>query len=103
MNARIEELEADLADAKEAMEKDGNRPKTRPQKSLRDGSQNSQILWHLSAGEKLTSLKALNLIEPPCFRLASRICELRRRGHDIKTKTVESIGGAEIAEYWMEA
>lgn len=72
-------------------------------KPLKDGSQNSQILWHLCAGTKLTPLDALDIIEPPCFRLASRISELRKRGHDIKTHMVTTPSGAEIAEYRIEA
>lgn len=75
---------------------------TAARKLLKDGSQNSQILWHLSSGTALTALDALDLIEPPCFRLASRISELRQRGHDIKTTMIKTKRGAEIAEYRME-
>lgn len=74
----------------------------KPIKPLRDGSQNSQILWHLSAGRKLTALDSLSLIVPGCFHLASRIHELRRRGHHIQTHMVTTKCGAEIAEYSME-
>lgn len=58
--------------------------------------QTSEILIHLIDHEKITPMEALN--KYGCFRLASRINDLRREGHDIKTKMVES-NGKRFAEY----
>lgn len=40
-------------------------------------SQNKQILAHLRQGKTITSLEALNLFH--CLRLASRICDIKKR------------------------
>jgi hypothetical protein len=49
-------------------------------------SQNKQILGYLQTGRTLSSLQALSLFR--CMRLASRINDLRRDGHQIITDIV---------------
>lgn len=44
-------------------------------------SQCNRILIHLQEGKTITPLEALNLFR--CMRLASRISDLRKRGHNI--------------------
>ena len=59
-------------------------------------SQNSEIKTHLMSGKNLTALDALGLFG--CFRLASRINDLKRQGIDIRTSMIE-VNGKRIAEY----
>lgn len=54
-------------------------------------SQSDQILAHLQRGRTLTQLDALNLFG--CFRLGARIWDLRRRGHRIESRTIETPSG----------
>ena len=49
-------------------------------------SQNAKILDYLKKGYTITALEALNLFG--CFRLASRISDLRKKGYAINKKTV---------------
>ena len=49
-------------------------------------SQNKRILEHLSLGRTITSLEALSLFQ--CFRLASRINDLKNKGHKVKSEMV---------------
>ena len=63
-------------------------------------SQNKRILAHLSGeGNSLTALHALNMFG--CFRLASRINELKRMGHIIKSETIELDNGKRVAKYTL--
>ena len=57
-------------------------------------TQKEQILKALKAGRVLTQLVALQ--EFGCFRLASRINELRDEGHDIKTDVYKYTTGGGI-------
>ena len=50
-------------------------------------SQSERILYHLSQGKPISPITALS--EYGCFRLASRINELRRLGYDITTEIKE--------------
>ena len=59
-------------------------------------SQNSRILRHLMMGKTLNPLQALNLFG--CFRLASRICDIKKEGFDIVPKTVTK-GGKHFTSY----
>lgn len=63
-------------------------------------SQNERILAHLSIYGSITPMEALEKFG--CFRLASRIDELRGMGHFIKTNMV-SRNGKNCAEYVLEA
>jgi hypothetical protein len=63
-------------------------------------SQTEQILNHLKKGKKLNPLQALNLYG--CFRLASRISELRKDGHLIDTIPTKK-GKKVFASYKLNA
>jgi hypothetical protein len=52
-------------------------------------TQNEQIRKHLESGKSLTPLEALKLFN--CFRLASRISDLKKEGMDIVVHIVERI------------
>jgi hypothetical protein len=60
-------------------------------------SQNKQIADYLNKGKKLTTLDALNKFG--CFRLASRINDLRNEGMNIKTKIIKLENKKQIAQY----
>lgn len=51
---------------------------------------------HLQAGHSITAVEALDKFA--CFRLAARIDEFRKEGHNITTETV-SQNGKEFARY----
>ena len=53
-------------------------------------SQSVAILNYLQTGGSLSPIEALNKFN--CFRLAARIGDLRKEGHDIQTKTVKEDG-----------
>lgn len=61
-------------------------------------TQNTQILKALEEGARLTPMDALNRFG--CFRLGARIADLRRAGHDIKTRIVHK-DGKNFAEYYL--
>jgi len=60
-------------------------------------TQAGRILAYLREGNRLTALEALERFG--CFRLAARVHELRREGHAIRERTVETRGGKRVAEY----
>lgn len=60
-------------------------------------TQANRILRYLEAGNRLTALEALERFQ--CFRLAARVHELRREGHDIQERMVEVGSGKRVAEY----
>ena len=60
-------------------------------------TQAERILAALLAGESLTSLDALGRFG--CARLASRVSDLKRRGHAITSKLVETSNGKRVAQY----
>ena len=64
-------------------------------------SQNSQILEWLANGNKLTALEALK--EFGCFRLASRIHDLRDAGWDITKEMIILPNGKRVAQYALSA
>ena len=61
-------------------------------------SQNTEILADLKSGKNITAIDALN--DYGCFRLAARINDLRRRGHDIKTVMINR-KGKKFAVYYL--
>ena len=63
-------------------------------------SQNARILAYMQDGHRITSLEALKLFG--CFRLASRISDLRKT-NDIKDKFVKLSNGKRVKEYFIEA
>ena len=61
-------------------------------------TQNQQIKEYLEAGNKITPIEALNMFG--CFRLASRISDLKKQGLDIKTDMVlDPNTGKQYASY----
>ena len=62
-------------------------------------SQNKQILNHLKKGWGLTALPALKTYN--VMRLASRIYDLRAKGHDIKDAWIR-VGDKKVKRYYME-
>ena len=60
-------------------------------------SQNAKILSWLENGNKITSLEALRLFG--CFRLASRVHDLRERGHNIMKEMIIQPNGKRVAQY----
>lgn len=64
-------------------------------------SQCNQILAWLKSGHSLTALDALNRFK--CFRLASRISDLKRRGYNIVKKMVKNEeNGKHYAQYTID-
>lgn len=62
-------------------------------------SQNKRIEAWLNAGHRITQLEALNLFG--CFRLASRIHDLRDSGMDIKMERIITPSGKRVAQYYI--
>lgn len=63
-------------------------------------SHNSIILQHLESGKPITGLMALT--KYGCFRLASRINELKNYGHNIKSKMIyDKKNGKRWKAYWL--
>lgn len=60
-------------------------------------TQCAQILAHLQAGNSITGIDALNMFG--CFRLPSRIWDLKQKGHEIDKATVELNNGKRVASY----
>jgi len=62
-------------------------------------SQRDAILRHLKDNpyHPITHLEAQHLFG--CSRLAARVQELRRMGHDVKSRMVETPSGKRVAEY----
>ena len=58
-----------------------------------------QIAAHLEGGNTITALEALNLFG--CFRLASRIHDLRVQGYDIAVDRIKTATGKTVAQYRM--
>jgi len=63
-------------------------------------SQSALILSALQQGDTLTSLQALDRFK--CFRLASRISDLNKQGHNIQKKMIKVDSGKSVAEYYLE-
>jgi len=64
-------------------------------------SQNSSILAYMLKGNRITPIEALNLFK--CFRLTSRIYDLKKRGFDIKKQFVK-VGSMnkKVMQYWID-
>ena len=60
-------------------------------------TQCAQIKKWLEDGKSITSLEALEMFG--CFRLASRIFDLRERGLDITTTKIKTESGKYVTEY----
>tara|TARA_R110002096_G_scaffold54020_3_gene139796 strand:+ start:819 stop:1016 length:198 start_codon:yes stop_codon:yes gene_type:complete len=64
-------------------------------------SQKSVILKHLKTGKSISPLKALGLYG--CYRLASRVNDLRKDGHNIETMIQADGTGRNYAQYRLVA
>lgn len=62
-------------------------------------TQCKQIAAHLEGGNTITAIEALNLFG--CFRLASRIHDLRVQGYDIIVDRIKTGTGKTVAQYRM--
>lgn len=63
-------------------------------------SQNNDIVIYLQKGKKITPIEALNKFG--CFRLASRISDLRADGYKIHTDMVVTKSKKRIAQYSLK-
>ena len=63
-------------------------------------SQCKQIARYMEEGHRITQLDALRLFG--CFRLASRIHDLRNQGYIIEKRTVVTNTGKKVCEYWID-
>jgi hypothetical protein len=63
----------------------------------RTRTQNDEIRDYLLTGQEITALVALDRYG--CFRLASRIHDLKQQGMDIVDRRVKTPGGAVIKAY----
>ena len=59
-------------------------------------SQDTAILNYLKKGKKLTPLQAVRRLN--CLRLSTRVYDLRGRGHNIVSKTIQ-VSGKRVSEY----
>lgn len=62
-------------------------------------TQNEKILKALKAGERITPLGALERFG--CFRLASRISDLKRQGYNIRCEMVNGANGKRWGRYTL--
>jgi len=62
-------------------------------------SQCDMILNYLQAGNRITALEALRLFG--CFRLSSRIWDLKQRGIEIKKEWVKTKNGKKIMSFFL--
>lgn len=64
-------------------------------------TQAARILAHLQSGKTLTPREARRLFL--CDRLGARIFELRRAGHEIRSRLIHLPGsGKHVSQYWLE-
>lgn len=64
-------------------------------------SQNKLLLRHLEMGGTITGIEALNLYG--CFRLPSRICDLKKAGHKIEDRFITLPNGKRVKQYRLKA
>lgn len=62
-------------------------------------SQNKLIKKHLENGYTITAIEALEKFK--CFRLASRITDLKQSGCVIDSQFIEVESGKKVKEYWI--
>ena len=63
-------------------------------------SQERKILYYMLRGNRITALDALQYFN--CERLAARIADIRKKGHDVKSEFVTLRSGKRIKQYWIE-
>ena len=62
-------------------------------------SQERKILNYMLRGNKITPLEALQYFN--CERLAARIADIRKKGHDVKAEFVMLSSGKRVKQYWI--
>lgn len=67
---------------------------------LRCFSQERKILYYMLRGNRITPLEALQYFQ--CERLAARIADIRKKGHDVKSEFVTMPSGKRVKQYWIE-
>lgn len=67
---------------------------------VKSESQRKRIAEHLKSGNSITPLEALKKFD--CFRLASRISEIKKDGLIIRTEMVRETTGKTFARYHYE-
>jgi len=60
-------------------------------------NQSDTILNYLKKHESISPVEALTVVG--CFRLAARINDLRKQGHNIETKLKKDMNGRRYARY----
>ncbi len=60
-------------------------------------SQCTKILAYLKLGNTLTALEALDMFQ--CFRLTSRIWDIKQLGYEVDKRMITSRSGKRVAEY----
>lgn len=63
-------------------------------------SQERMIMGHMLRGNRITPLYALEHFG--CERLAARIADIKKRGHDVKSEFVTLPSGKRVKQYWIE-
>lgn len=63
-------------------------------------NQTEQILNYLKKGNKITPLEALQKFG--CFRLASRIWDIRNQGHNIQAMRINQKGKKNFCQYSLK-
>lgn len=63
-------------------------------------TQAQMVLEALQRGDKITAINALSRFG--VFRLAARIHELKKLGHDIQSATMKRSSGKRYSVYWLE-
>lgn len=66
---------------------------------MRSKTQADLILNALQQGEAITPLESLQRFG--CLRLGARIWDLKKKGHNIKTKIVKTATGKHVAQYFL--
>jgi len=61
-------------------------------------SQNKMIKAHLESGKTITAIEALTQYQ--CFRLASRISDLKQSGYPVDKMMIELPNGKRVAQYF---
>jgi hypothetical protein len=61
-------------------------------------SQTKMIKAHLESGKTITAIEALS--EYSCFRLASRINDLKQSGYLVDKRMIELPNGKRVAQYF---
>lgn len=71
-----------------------------PCRAPKVGTQHHALLTAMQRGERLTV--AVALTRYGCYALSQRVGELKRQGWPIQSRRVDTAGGANVAEYWLE-